>query len=442
MPGKAIYRILFILCLFTPTFSFSADPSGLQYESSEHIAAGDQVKLYFSAEDPGQIGTPLSLPNGLKLTYGQIVSLGDFYGVVGKAISLGTSEADRRARFLAAFDTFARDPNAVTEMPKIFEIVQFEQDTISDAMKKGENLEDVYARISDDDNRQWNCVTGGGCDAKTWFLKPGRYLQLAKQDYDHFNVNAWTAYQTGHQLALETAMAAHQTEDLQQLSLAYALNGFASHFLSDRFASGHIRTPRMELPANVTPNVIGSLLVSFMHTEENHFGLHMHNLRGDHWLALGDRHYYDLNNKTNIKIIQEALQDSANEIFAAYKDGVIPSSDPVSDIIPIPDEVGNAGLIDISPLFYWDAASRTLYRRMDTANPEDRHWTSDWWGLSTFIMLAREHGIPAFEQAQLVKAGYADEAMKYGLITDSNVLALAKQPLRDSSIEKLQKSLV
>jgi hypothetical protein len=416
-----ISRILFLLLLI-PTMSFSS-----QYESSEHIAAGDQVKLFFSAEDPGQLGTQLLLPNGLKLTYGQIVSLGDFYGVVGKAISLGKTDADRRARFLAAFDTFARDPNAVTEMPKIFDVVKFEQDTISDAMKKGENLEEVYARIADDDNRQWNCVTGGGCDAKTWFLKPGRYLKLAKQDYDHFNANAWSVYQTGHQLALETAIAAHQTEDLQKLSLAYALNGFACHFLSDRFASGHIRTPRVELPANVTPSVIGSLLVSFMHSEENHFGLHMHNLRGDRWTAYGDRHYYDLNNKTNVNIMQDALQDSANEIFAAYKDGALPSSDPVSEAIPIPDEIGNAGTIDIAPLFYWDAASRILYRRMDTANPQDRHWTAHWLGWNTLIILARQHGVPASVQAQLVEAGYADEAIRYGLITDKNVLEFARQ---------------
>ena len=417
---------IFSLLLIIPAISFSADDNNLGFESSEHIAAGDKVKLYFSTEDAGKTGVLLTLPNGLKLSYGQLVSLGDFYGVVGKPISSGTTDADRRQLFMTAFNSFAQDPNAVIELPKIMAVVQSEQNAIDEGMKKGEKPEDIYARVSDDDNRQWNCVTGGGCDAKTWFLKPGRYLQLAKKDYDHFYENAFLAYQTGHQLAIETAITAHQTQDLQKLSLAYALNGFACHFLTDRFASGHVRTPRVELPTHVTPSVVGSLLVNFMHTEENQYGLHVHNLRGDRWLEFGDRYYFTLNNKTNVDMIQETLQASSDEVFAAYKQGVAPSTDQVKNLIPIPDEIANAGTIDIAPLFYWDPSSHTLYRRTDTTNPQDRHWTAKWWGWSTFILLAQQHGIPAFTQAQLVKEGYAHEAIQYGLITDKNVLEYAR----------------
>jgi len=416
------------LLLLIPATSFSADkPPIIQYESSEHVSAGDHVKLYFTPQDPGTTGADILLPNGLKLTYGQIVSLGDFYGIVGSPISTGPTDAERRARFLAAFNSFAGSPDAVTEMPKIMGIVQSEKNAVEDGMKKGEKPEDIFARVSDDDNRQWNCVTGGGCDAKTWVLKPGRYLNLAKQDFDHFDDNAWSAYKTGHQLAIETAIAAHQTQDIQKLTLAYAMNGFASHFLSDRFASGHIRSPRVELPANVTPSVIGSLLVHFMHDEENAYGLHMHNLRGNHWLAFGDKYYYDNINKINVDFMQEALQTSSDEIFAAYQQGTAPSADLVETIIPLPDDVANKGTIDIAPLFYWDASARTLYRRTDTANPQDRHWTSNWWGWSTFILLSRQHGIPAVTQAQLVLEGYGNEAIHYGLITDETVLSFAKQ---------------
>lgn len=414
--------------LLIPSASYSADtPPIIQYESSEHVSAGDHVKLYFTPQDPGTTDADILLPNGLKLTYGQIVSLGDFYGTVGSPISAGQTDAERRARFLAAFNSFARSPDAVTEMPKIMGIVQSEKNAIDDGMKKGEKPEDIFARISDDDNRQWNCVTGGGCDAKTWVLNPGRYLNLAKQDFDHFDDNAWSAYKTGHQLAIETAISAHQTQDIQKLTLAYAMNGFASHFLSDRFASGHIRSPRVELPANVTPSVVGSLLVHFMHDEENAYGLHMHNLRGDHWIAFGDKYYYDSINKINVDFMQEALQASSDEIFTAYQKGIAPSTDPVATIIPLPDEVANKGILDIAPLFYWDASAHILYRRTDTANPQDRHWTSNWWGWSTFILLSRQHGIPAVEQAQLVQAGYGNEAIKYGLITDETVLSYAKQ---------------
>lgn len=423
---------LYGLALLISSTSFSSTKTPMiQFESSEHVAAGSHVKLYFSSQDTGTTDPELLLPNGLQITYGQLVSLGDFYGIVGRPISVGITDIDRQSRFLAAFDTFARDPNAVSEMPKILEIVQSEQQAIDDGIKKGEKPEDVYARISDDDNRQWNCVTGGGCDAKTWVVKPGRYLNLAKQDFDHFGDNAWSAYQTGHELAIKTAIEAHQTQDLKKLSLAYTLNGFACHFLSDRFASGHIRSPRIELTTNVTPSVVGSLLVHFMHDEENSYGLHMHNLRGDHWISFGDEYYYNKNNKANVDLMQEALQISSDEVFAAYQQGTY-APDQVKNLIPIPDETANKGSIDIAPLFYWDAPAKTLYRRTDTANPLDRHWTSNWWGWSTFILLSRQHGLPATSQAELVLKGFSPQAIEYGLITDETVLSYAKQQMKYS----------
>src|ERR1041385_2729924 len=64
----------------------------VRFEGGEHTAIGDSVLLHFSASDRG---TPahevkLTLPNGLKLTYGQIVALGgDFYGIPDAPISDG-----------------------------------------------------------------------------------------------------------------------------------------------------------------------------------------------------------------------------------------------------------------------------------------------------------------------------------------------------------------
>lgn len=424
MTNKVIKCLSFFSCLFISTASFSADKPILHYESSEHAAAGDQVKLYFSPEKIGV--NELTLPNGFKITYGQLVSLGDFYGVVGQPISTGASDSERRSRFLAAFNSFAQNSADVDELTKILAIETAEKNAIDEGVKKGEKVEDIFARISDDNNRQWNCVTGGGCDAKTWFLKSGRYLALAKYDVDHFGDYAWMAYQTGHQLAIETAIAAHQTKDMQKLSLAYAMNGFACHYLSDRFASGHIRAPRTELPANVTPSVIGSLLVTFMHSEENAAGLHMHNLRGDRWMAFGDRYYFNPVNKMNVQLLQEALQISSDEIFTAFQQGTAPVVDTIKNIIPLPDEINNAGKIDVAPLFYWDSNAHIVYRRTNVANPEDRNWTSNWWGWSTLIELERLHKLTVEMQAQLVQAGYGEEAMQYGLITDETVLSFAK----------------
>lgn len=39
---------------------------------------------------------------------------------------------------------------------------------------------------------------------------------------------------------------------------------------------------------NVTPSNVGHLLCKYMHDEDNKFGLHVTNLRGDKWISYGD----------------------------------------------------------------------------------------------------------------------------------------------------------
>lgn len=417
-------KLLFtIFALLIPALSHS---TSLKYESTEHIIAGDKVKIRFSPTDPGQSNFIFSLPNGIQLSYGQVLSMGDFYEIVGQRIGDDSLTTDkRRARFLAALHSLTEDTHAVTEVPRIMQVIAQEQAAVTAGEKNGEKISDVYARIDGDDNRLWNCATGGGCLPDIWWMQPGKYLRLVAQDHDHFAQHAEISYQTGHQIALETAIAAHQTHDLQKLQQAYLINAFASHFLSDQFASGHMRTPRAELATTVTPSALGSLLSNFMHTEENTTGLHVHNLRGDRWYAFGDRFYFDAANSTNRAIAEEALQLSADEIFFAYQNGVMPN-DSVAKLLPIPDESNQ-----IAALFYWDATTKILYRRADITNPNDHHWTADWWGWTTLIELARYHGLPVGAQAQLIHAGYGTLALRHGLLSDKSI--------RDFALTKLEK---
>ena len=419
-------KSLCVLLLLNATSVFAAGRFG--YESGEHLAAGETVKLYFSPQDEGQKNYTFHLANGLELTYGQMVTLaGDFYGVVGQTISEGTTLEARQANFIAAYNTLASDAAAVTEVPKLYAVVERERDALNEGMKNGEKPEAIYARISDDDNRQWNCITGGSCAQNVWWLSQGRYLNLAKKDFDHFGDNAWIAYQAGHQLAIKVAIEAHQSQDAKKLEYAYSLNAYANHFLSDRFASGHIRTPRPKLADSVTPAVIGSVLASFMHKEENRAGLHVHNQRGDHWVAYGDGYFFDAINATNRSIMEEALQKSVNEVFYAYQYGAAPIEETVANLIPQADEMNNLAQQDISPLFYWDSATNTLYRRSDVTNQHDNHWISDWWGWTTLILMASNYGIPTEAQQEIIAAGYGNEAMSYGLIEDKKLVTYVKQ---------------
>lgn len=419
---KILFFTLFSLFYSFSPCGYSATPHSF-YEASEHTAAGDQIELSFSDQEPSRAAIPLTLPNGLKLTYGELVTLGDFYEILGESISQGATQEEQDQRFRRAFDSFATPHQAVAEVTAILDVSHQEQVAVNEGLARGEPAERIYQRIADENNRQWNCITGGGCAKNTWWLLPGRYIQLLTQDHDHFGKDALTTYQIGHRVALSEAIIAHATHDRTRLELAYALNAYACHFLSDRFAAGHIRTPRRQLPGSVTPAIVGSLLVNAMHDEENQHGLHVHNQRGQHWIAYGDRFYFSEQNKLNRLHLQEMMQASADQIYAAYRNGEAPDDDTMN-LIPEPDHVNNMLGDDIAPLFYWDEKNQQLFRRESTTDVDSHFWTLNWWGWTTLLELKAERQLDAREQYALVKAGYQTTALQYGLITDPTVLQL------------------
>lgn len=357
---------------------------------SEHITLGNEVLLSFDANDPGHAGTTLHLSNGIEMTYGEALSMGDFYAIIGKPISKGNTEAERKERFIAAFNTFATSSAAIEEVHQLLALSTQEASILDERMKNGEAPEAIFKSISSEMGRQFNCATGGGCGKNTWWSNPGRYLDIARENYDHFGDDAISAYKAGHEAALDQALIAHQTGDRSQLELAYAMNAFACHFLSDRFAAGHIRTPRNELAEHVTPELVGSLLAGYMHGEENEYGLHVHNNNNDEWVAYGDWYYFNTKNAISRSILHKALQESTNAIFNAYLSGQKDQVDITNLYIPIPDETKSQSHYDIAPLFYWDENTNTLMRRTVLSDPFNYHWTSSWWGWSTLAELREQ----------------------------------------------------
>lgn len=378
------------LCL-TTSMPVLADTTN-QYDSrsfaiAEHVSIGNNINLSFSPDEPPQKGIILTMPNGLKLTYGDLISFGDFYGIVGQPISKADSPNEMKERFNADFNTFTTSPDTLDEANQILNISKQEQTIVTERMKNGEAPEAIYKSIGNEVGRQLNCATGGGCDPDTWWATPGRFLNLARDNYDHFRDNAILAYRAGHQAAIQQAIVAHQTNDRRLLEKAYAMNGFACHFLADRFSAGHLRTPRNELPEHVTPALVGALLSGYMHNEESRYGLHVHNKLGNQWVAYGDWSYFSHVNENARYIIHDALQASADEIYSAYLYGSVDTHDNALDYLPIPDETANQNRNDISPMFYWDSDSNAVLRRTLLADPYDRHWTANWWGWSTLAEL-------------------------------------------------------
>ncbi len=377
--------------------------SSTGFALSEHWALGQQIALRFDVTQPSEAALPLHLKNGLTLTFGDIISLGDLYGVLGKPISHGLDKQEKRARFKDAFKTFARNFAAVGEVKELTSVIKTELREIETGIEKGETAEDIYKRVGNEMGRQMNCITGGGCTTHGWWLYPGRYLLLALENYDHFSPNNLSVYKSGHQVALQQALKAKETGKHSDLELAYAMEAFASHYLSDHFAAGHLRTPREELKNKVTPAVLGSLLSNYMHNEENKYGLHVHNALGDQWIVYGDFSYFNPLNQVNRQMLLKTLQQSADELFDVYNSGAIPERSSVLDMLPYVTSLTDENNLDITPMFFWDDVNKQLYRRTDLSNPYDKNMTSSWWGWSTLLFLKNQYGITSTIQLSLTK---------------------------------------
>ncbi|CAD6592841.1 MAG: hypothetical protein ASARMPRED_006749 [Alectoria sarmentosa] len=129
-----------------------------------------------------------------------------------------------------------------------------------------------------------------------------------------------------------------------RLKVAYFYNAFDLHYLSDQFASGHTRSPRMEtnksqwlIKALSLQNTISGLFkfnklrpcwggwdstTGFLHDMDGATGLRVHNKRGDHWIVYGVAQYFLEPNCIN-RI--ECCQRSLNENYDTWRTGEYPS---------------------------------------------------------------------------------------------------------------------
>ena len=378
---------------------FTRDRVGMPtFEGGEHTAIGDAAFLYFSNADPGTPAykVPLSLPNGLSLTYGQIVALGgDFYGIPAAPISDGSTQADRVNRFTNAYNTLATAKAASTEAPKILAVMQEEIAAVNKALDQGQSASSAYEALGDSLSEDWNRITGGGSFVSPWYPL-GRYLQLAAVNWDHFSQHAVLAYQAGHAAALAQALVARglpANEQRQALCWAYAMNAFSDHFLSDLFSGGHVRTPRKHLYDTVTPSSVGSLITRIMHDEDSLWGLNVTNANAQAWRAYGDKRYFDTVDLANKTMVDAAVQDSVDEVFNAFNTGTVPQPENytalgrIANLTVAQNNSGAQTAGNISPMFAWNGSA--TIRRNDVNNLNDYSWTSSWWGWSTWTLLQK-----------------------------------------------------
>ncbi len=356
-------------------------------ESAEHVWIGDQITLNFHlfGSRPAK-DVQLGIDGGHSLTYGQLIALGgDLYGIPDAPISTSDNHG---VAFVNAWHTLTTaDPKDVRD---ILDVMDVEIAAVEKSLAlRQQPSETAYKTLGDSLSARWNRLTGGGSIFSD-FLPPGRYLQLSSTNWDHFNTFAYEAYRVGHDNAMfQARLASQEHEDVQDayLMMAYAMNAFADHFLTDLFSAGHLRAPRKALTDmldgrgwRMLAGPAGGLLTRSMHDEDSAHGLQVKNKDGRHWRAFGDKRLLDSVSAANREEVTKAVQASADDVWRAFlREGSHnTASQYIPDLEAVLDVSSDKKQADYnsSPLFV--ARNGVVLRRSDMSNKEDFTWTPDW----------------------------------------------------------------
>lgn len=371
-------------------------------ESIEHIDFGDSAfstilatpEYHAILEQVAKQGfydtrkKTFKLPNGLKLTYGQIVALaGDFF-TSEQPISEGSpnnEQQERKARFIEAHGTLAQKKQAVMVVGELLKSFRAQVKQIRD--EQAANPEKTAIAIQEDHENEhmreyinttkhkphsiWD-IRGR---LKAIFLPNylnNRYTDLLKVNYDHFVPDAHHVYEIGHALAFQKAQEAHalaqthkekQTKEAYQLlAEALTLEAFAGHYSTDAFSSGHMRVLRKAIPEYtqthlgydektfkaiatrlavngiVGADTLGHLLVHEQHDEDGEHGLWVTNkLNPDGWMAYGDKTFFEPKSEPNRAMLLNTVKAGIQDIFNAFKLGPQAQPTDFNRYWPVPD---------------------------------------------------------------------------------------------------------
>lgn len=348
------------------------------YEAVEHQDCDLLVTIRLSAQAAWPAPAyRLPIANGVRLRYGELISLfGDFYGIPGRQVAQGESA------FLDIFGTL--ESGKKEELVGILAAVNKERAAVEEAQGAGTSVTDAYRRVGDELNGAYNGATGGGS-----FIHPllplGRYLKLASVNYDHFGSDALSAYRVAHGVACAAARRARTgatpQEREQGLIRAYAMNACADHFLTDLFASGHLRVPRRALSSQIAVKLIGDLLAKRMHDEDNSHGLKVRNRQQREWTAYGDQFFHDEPNAVGRRIAREAVRASAAEVWAAFSADTAPAFAAL-DMVP---DLDDALSREDNPAALFIVQDGVLKRRKVLEDRHCREWTTDYTGIGTLL---------------------------------------------------------
>jgi outer membrane protein OmpA-like peptidoglycan-associated protein len=204
-----------------------------------------------ASETPVDFPTGTLFPGSPPLSYGEIVALsGDFYGSFEHLADPNYINAEGKV----VPNSTARKIREIEQLKRLFQV----EAEIRAMGREPEGLDMGYVEHNGEVLEGFDKVTAG------------RYLALAERNFPHFTVaegNNLSTWMAGHEQALTQAYLAGVAGDAQQFLLALARNAASNHFLTDAFASGHMRVPRSaidvyyrNLMAEVVPGLTRELL--------------------------------------------------------------------------------------------------------------------------------------------------------------------------------------
>lgn len=369
------------------------DKYGAGFTNIEHKNIADLIFLQYPQPNHSKL---ITMPNGFQATYGEIMAYGgDMFGNSSYPISNCEDQTkaqcfQKQFAAIASKDVIRKNncANPRLQTANLNNYISLLEIKLNEARQAGIEDGEFYAQHEAEITRNLNKLTCGGSFLSD-YIPFGNYIKLAETNFDHFLPDALTAYQTGHRSALENAqkgfVKVHEgrmEEALKLLELAYAENAFASHYLSDAFASGHIRVPRRAIDTEVLlPPVLKLILTNIMHAEDNKYGLNVVNARGDQFKVYGDDYLFVPEAATQRAIMVQALQYSADAIYDTFITGNVPSNYPELDLVPLLSRLDE--FAQSSPLF--KVENGQLLKRTSNHDVNDYHWTIYWSAIVTLM---------------------------------------------------------
>lgn len=343
-----------------------------RFLASEHVACAERIGMDATGRAPRVVkgtvapfnaSTRLPIGGNRTATFGQIIALaGDFYAYLDDAARKNNPsmwpDSPGWVEFLAGD---YRDPPLMNEREAVVSDIVATFDRELNLLKSGKAVGTISELIKDGASSEFPVK---------------RYLALAGLNYCHFGAQpsdgsihdevneALIAYRYYHYRALATAERAsmfpvHSEDDRAYrdriFQEALVVEAFGCHFLTDLFASGHIRVPRRKLGETFGILRGGLGMAHEMHDEDNKLGLWVTSRTPQSprlvWRAYGDGMLFRPEAKPHFWVVREAVRRSVDEVFLRFMDA---SNDPqaasAESLLPVALAAGTAPQLgDILP---------------------------------------------------------------------------------------------